>query len=436
MPHPAAERGSATITVATAGAVLLLLLAVIAGAVGGITGQEATACTAQPAASSTAASIPANYLADFKAAGTRYGIPWTVLAAIGEVESGFGANDGPSSAGALGPMQFEPSTWAIYGDGGNIMNPDDAIPAAARLLVANGAPGNLQQAIFAYNHSGSYVTDVLDQAARYAAGGAQAVSAAGSAVCQQAALGPLPTGTAGKILAYAEAQLGKPYQYGATGPDAFDCSGLAMMAYRAAGITIPRTSQAQWDWGQQIPASQVQPGDLVFFAGSDGTPFSGGPGCEIRINPSVCPAQMPESGPSVNAAGVVDAGLSRWQKCVAARVILYAASQLGKPYEWGATGPDSFDCSGLAMMAYRAAGIGIPRTSEEQWAAGPFVPPGQEEPGDLVFFAGSDGTAQEPGHVGIVLGGGLMIDAPYTGADVRVDEIAGAVGFTRPAAAG
>jgi cell wall-associated NlpC family hydrolase len=173
-------------------------------------------------------------------------------------------------------MQFEPSTWALYGDGGNIMNPDDAIPAAARLLVANGAPGNLQQALLAYNDAGWYVTEVLDQAARYAAGGAQAVSAAGSAVCQQAALGPLPAGTAGKILAYAEAQLGKPYVFGAAGPDAFDCSGLAMMAYRAAGITIPRTSQAQWAFGRQVPASQVQPGDLVFFSGADGTPAAPG----------------------------------------------------------------------------------------------------------------------------------------------------------------
>ena len=284
MPPPAAERGSATVTVSAVAAALLLLIAVIAGAVGGITGQEAAACTAQPA-SSAAASIPANYLADFKAAGTRYGIPWTVLAAIGEAESGFGANDGPSSAGALGPMQFEPSTWALYGDGGNIMNPADAIPAAARLLVANGAPGNLQQAIFAYNHSASYVQLVLSWAARYSAGGAQAVSAAGSAVCQQAALGPLPAGAAGKILAYAEAQLGKPYIYGATGPDAFDCSGLAMMAYRAAGIAIPRTSQAQWDWGRQIPASQVQPGDLVFFAGYDGTPVAPGH-VGIVLNPA------------------------------------------------------------------------------------------------------------------------------------------------------
>ena len=270
MPSPAAERGSATAAAATA--LLLLIVAVIAGATGGITGQEAAACTAQPAASSAAASIPANYLADFKKAGTEYGIPWTVLAAIGKVESGFGQDDGPSSAGALGPMQFEPPAWALYGDGGNIMNPDDAIPAAARLLVASGAPGNLQQAIFAYNHSESYVQLVLSWAGRYSADGARSVSAAGSAVCQHEALGPLPAGTAGKILAYAEAQLGKPYVFGQAGPDAFDCSGLAMMAYRAAGIVIPRTSQAQWAFGQQVPASQVQPGDLVFFAGSDGSP--------------------------------------------------------------------------------------------------------------------------------------------------------------------
>ena len=174
-------------------------------------------------------------------------------------------------------MQFEPSTWALYGDGGQHHGPRRRHPRRRPPPRRQRRPrqppaGGLRLQPLRRPTS----ADVLDLAARYAAGGAQAVSAAGSAVCQQAALGPLPAGTAGKILAYAEAQLGKPYLYGATGPDAFDCSGLAMMAYRAAGITIPRTSQAQWAYGRQIPASQVQPGDLVFFAGADGTPAAPG----------------------------------------------------------------------------------------------------------------------------------------------------------------
>lgn len=277
VPRQDPEKGSATVIVA-AGAALMLLLAVLMSAVAGVPAQEAAACAAssQPAASKAALAIPAHYLADYKKAGAQYGIPWTVLAAIGTIESSNGVNDGPSSAGALGPMQFEPSTWQLYGDGGNIQDPADAIPAAARLLVASGAPADMQQAIFAYNHAGWYVSEVLALAASYGAGGAQAVTAASSALCEQAALGPLPGGTAGKVIAYAEAQLGKPYLYGATGPDAFDCSGLAMMAYRAADLAIPRTAAAQWAFEKKIPASQVQPGDLVFFAGADGTPAAPG----------------------------------------------------------------------------------------------------------------------------------------------------------------
>jgi cell wall-associated NlpC family hydrolase len=305
MTCPASDRGSASLTLA-AGAAVLLLIIILLGAVAGIGGQQAgAACQAPPAASTAASSIPATYLAGYQKAGARYGIPWTVLAGIGTVESDNGQSDlpgvhsGTNPYGAAGPMQFGTggaagNTWGgapvhpasehtggygIDGDRDGIVNvydPGDAIPSAAYFLQAHGAPADLQAALLAFNHSAAYVSDILSWAARYSAGGAQAVSAAGSPQGQLAAAGPLPAGTAGTIIAYAEAQLGKPYLFGGTGPDAFDCSGLAMMAYRAAQITTPRTSQAQWAYGTQIPASQVRPGDLVFFAGADGTPASPG----------------------------------------------------------------------------------------------------------------------------------------------------------------
>ncbi len=123
---------------------------------------------------------PANYLELYQesAAGYCPGLSWTVLAAIGEIESGDGANDGPSSAGALGPMQFMPSTWRTWGTDGfgqtgppDIMDPLDAVPSAARLLCADGAADGgaaLAAAIFDYNHAHWYVSEVLDLAAEYA----------------------------------------------------------------------------------------------------------------------------------------------------------------------------------------------------------------------------------------------------------------------------
>jgi len=293
---------------------VILLLAALTGGIAGVSGQQAAACTAQPAASRAAAAIPASYLSDYKKAGTQYGISWTVLAGIGTIESGNGQSDlpgvhsGTNAFGAAGPVQFgvggaAGDTWGGapvhpasqhtggYGIDGDhdgitdVYDPGDAIPSAARFLQSHGAPGNMQAALFAWNHSSSYISDVLSWAARYAAGGAQAISAAASPLCQQATLGPLPPGAAGTVLAYAAAQLGKPYQFGGTGPDAYDCSGLAMMAYRTAGLPIPRTSQAQWAYGRQIPASQARPGDLVFFAGAHGTTAAPGH-VGIVVNPA------------------------------------------------------------------------------------------------------------------------------------------------------
>ena len=150
--------------------------------------------TSMPAVSvvSGLAPMPASFRGLYlAAAATCPGLPPEVLMAIGEVESGHGSNDGPSSAGAVGPMQFEPSTFAAYDrpvpPGGasppSPWDPTDAIYAAARDLCANGGLGgaDLPGAVFAYNHSRAYVAEVLSVAARYAAqdaGGASATATA------------------------------------------------------------------------------------------------------------------------------------------------------------------------------------------------------------------------------------------------------------------
>ena len=319
-------------------------------ATAGCSGQQ-TGTAGQPAGSAKAKSIPANYLFWYKKVGQQYGVPWTLLAGIGTVESDNGqtslpgVHSGSNAFGAAGPMQIgiggaagnawgglpvHPGSEMVNGvatdeDGGpdaDVYNPADAIAGAAKYLLEFGVQADPSTAIFAYNHLQSYVQSVLYYASAYAGGNFSVVSA-------------------------------------------------------------------------DMPASNT-------VAGCATTP-----GSVTAIDP---PTQA------------------------VAAAIAYAQDQLGKPYQWGGTGPDAFDCSGLVMMAYRAAGIDIERTSEAQWASEPRVPASQVEPGDLVFFAGSDGTVSSPGHVGLVIGNGQMIEAYATGFPIRVASYTDRdpVGFTRP----
>ena len=101
----------------------------------------------------------------------------------------------------------------------------------------------------------------------------------------------------------------------------------------------------------------------------------------------------------------------------AQKVIAFAEKQMGKPYVWGATGPGSYDCSGLTQAAWKTAGISLPRTTWDQVKVGTTVPTSQAKPGDLVFFY------DDVSHVGIYIGDGKMIHAPKPGANVRVESI-------------
>jgi hypothetical protein len=117
----------------------------------------------------TGPALPADrLLAEYRGAQRRFRVGWHVLAAVNFVETAFNKLRNNSVAGAQGPMQFIPSTWAQYGMGGDIRDPHDAILGAANYLRASGAPGDYRRALFAYNPSSLYVNSVLAYARRFA----------------------------------------------------------------------------------------------------------------------------------------------------------------------------------------------------------------------------------------------------------------------------
>jgi cell wall-associated NlpC family hydrolase len=302
--------------VAGAGVLLLGLMAIPLMVVGGSTqmfaagscpGGSTGSSTTTTASQTAKNSIPASYLTWFQHVGSQYDVPWPILAGIGKEESNDGQSNlpgvhsGSNSAGAAGPMQIgiggaSTNTWGgapvhpagqhvngvatdENGDGqASVYEAPDAIAGAAKYLLENGVLSNAQNAIFAYNHSPAYVQAVLSLANMYAKGGytVTQTGVTSSTQCLMSSAGQVPNQAVATAIAFAEAQIGKPYVWGGVGPDGFDCSGLVQTAYHAAGVGIPRTSEAQWAWGPKIKPGQEEPGDLVFFAGSDGTPTSPG----------------------------------------------------------------------------------------------------------------------------------------------------------------
>ena len=200
--------------------------------------------------------IPVAYLPLYQAgADSCPGLPWSVLAAIGKVESDHGRSTAPgvasgaNFAGAAGPMQIGIGgkagntfgTYAVDADGGgaDVYNPADAVFTAANYLCRNGAErgADVAKAVFAYNHADWYVTKVLALASQYLTA-------------------PAASQAAKVAVAFAFSQLGF-----------YDCSGLMLQAYRAGGLQLPRTSREQWFSGPRVwNVGDLQPGDLVFYA--------------------------------------------------------------------------------------------------------------------------------------------------------------------------
>ncbi|ADP85104.1 bifunctional lytic transglycosylase/C40 family peptidase [Pseudofrankia inefficax] len=271
--------------------------------------------------------IPAEYLDLIVSAANNAGCPEVtpaLLAAQLYQESGFNPR-ASSPVGAMGIAQFMPGTWATHGGGGDVWNPADAIPAAAR----------------------------------------------------------------------------------------YDCAVAASVA------AVPGSGQEK-----MLAAYNAGPGAVLAFSGLP--PFP-----ETRNYVRTILAKAREYGDDLAAGAVVSAE-------AVGPVVAFMRSQVGKAYVWGSVGPDTWDCSSLVQAAYRAIGVQLPRVTTEQLAAGPQVSGADIQPGDLLFTPGSDGTVAAPGHVGMYVGDGQVIDAKGARWGVVVSDISAwttVVAVTRPLAA-
>lgn len=249
--------------------------------------------------------IPKEYIPIYKAAGEKYNIPWTLIAAIHRVETNFGQDLNTSSVGAIGHTQFMVKTWVgwsfpggtrlgdasipketlmspaaiskyggfgVDGDGDGKADPynvTDAMYSTANYLAANGgASGNYQKAVFAYNHASWYVSRVMGFMKEYTSGSVEAVSikggsAKGSEVIEKA----IKVGSS--IVGKSPYVWGGGRNQGDINARKFDCSSYVRWAYSSAGVDLGPVSATTTDTlvklGKVVKASEMKRGDVIFF---------------------------------------------------------------------------------------------------------------------------------------------------------------------------
>ncbi|GAA5188502.1 C40 family peptidase [Rugosimonospora acidiphila] len=179
------------------------------------------------------------------------------------------------------------------------------------------------------------------------------------------------------------------------------------VAAQAVQVSANPNAYAQWQGLAEDLTSKLWPGAATTCSDSDGSISTGLTGIPKGFVP---PSQAQQLA-----------------------VIDFAMEQLGKPYQWGGSGPDKWDCSGLVQAAWAQAGVALPRTTAGQVSVGVDVPSLQVmEPGDLIFIPGSDGSISNPGHVGMYAGDAngvqYLIQAPHTGAVVDMEKVSDWVG--------
>jgi cell wall-associated NlpC family hydrolase len=181
---------------------------------------------------------------------------------------------------------------------------------------------------------------------------------------------------------------------------------------------------ARWEPLARALTDQLWP---TAEAASPGTPATTSPA--ITEPAAVCihgPGPPGASGDPTSGTGIIPTGLVIDGSPAAQTAVRYALAQLGKPYAWGATGPDAYDCSGLTMAAWAAAGIALPHHAADQARHGTPTTLANAVAGDLIFIPGADGTPQNPGHVGMIIGHAAdhtyLIQAPTDGIPVEITD--------------